>query len=87
MVLIKYEDFTKAKVSSIERLAGSLGLTPINDIAQTVDVQYQPPGDHSEAVEDFFGAINLRLIESLCRDEMMALDYPQTSQPATRKSR
>ena len=75
MILLRYEDFLEAKVQSIERIAHQLGLTPVNDISGKVDIQFQPKGDHSISVLDFFGSRNIEMIDQICLEEMMRFDY------------
>ena len=75
MVLVRYEDFIAAKVQVIESLAGELGLTAVKDISSSVDIQYQPQGDHSESLQRFFGSDHIRLIDEICREEMHPFGY------------
>lgn len=75
MPLVLYEDFFRNKVGEIYRLAERLGLRPINDISGSVDRQYQPRGDKSITVEDFFGTENLSSIERICGERMREFGY------------
>lgn len=75
MILVRYEDFEKAKIEQIENLAHRLGLEPRHDITDHLDVAYQPPGDRTVAWREFFGADNLSRIERACRPAMEQLGY------------
>jgi len=79
-VLARYEDFVRDKVGYITRLAEQLGLQTRHDISAHVDIQYQPPGDHSVTWEQFFGP-NLDLIEHTCAEGMNRYDYPKAPTP------
>jgi hypothetical protein len=74
MLLCQYERFLTDKVGGISRLAEALDMPHRNDIADKVDVQYQPAGDRSVRWNEFFGD-NLDRIERLCRDRMEAMGY------------
>ncbi|HIK11901.1 MAG TPA: sulfotransferase [Oscillatoriaceae cyanobacterium M33_DOE_052] len=82
VVLMRYEDFMQDKVGTIGKLTRQLGWEPVNDISDRVDVQYQPRGDRSIAWREFFGAENLRRIETICGDRMQQFNY-QPSSPDT----
>ena len=75
MVLVRYEDFMAAKVQVIESLAREVGLAAVRDISGSVDVQYQPQGDHSVPLERFFGDAHLRMIDEICHEEMRFFGY------------
>ncbi len=75
MTLIRYEDFSKDKIGEITRLAGQVGLKPKNDISKKVDIQYQPPGNHTLSWQDFFGRDNLRMVEDICEHKMKNFGY------------
>ena len=75
MVLVRYEDFIAAKVQVIGSLAGEVGLAAARDISGSVDVQYQPQGDHSVSLEAFFGDAHLRMIDEICQEEMSFFHY------------
>ncbi|MGB3193590.1 MAG: sulfotransferase [Limnoraphis sp.] len=75
MILIRYEDFLQDKVSQIERLAQKLGLKPINDISDKVNIQFQGRGDRNVKWQDFFEKDNLSRIESICNENMKKFDY------------
>ena len=73
--LIRYEDFVQDKISTISDLARQVGLDPINDITDYVNIQYQPRGDRNVSWLEFFGTDNLRCIETICRDRMNYFGY------------
>jgi len=75
MLLIRYEDFNTAKLSSVKDIAASLNLAEKNDITGKLDVQYQPKGDSEVAYQDFFGEKNLRKIEDICASRMSGFGY------------
>jgi hypothetical protein len=75
IILIRYEDFIVDKVGEITRLAKKLGLNPVIDISQMVDIQYQPKGNRNVNLESFFGQRNLMQIEQLCGDRMKLFQY------------
>lgn len=73
--LVRYEEFVADKVGTIEQLAEDLGMPVEADISAEVDRQFQSRGRRGVVLEEFFGADNLRAIESLCADGMAALGY------------
>lgn len=75
MILVRYEDFVKDKVGSIQQLAKDMGLTTTNMAQFEKDRQFQPKGNSSVDLEVFFGIDNLRKIEDICKEEMMNLGY------------
>ncbi|SEA76936.1 Sulfotransferase domain-containing protein [Thalassobacillus cyri] len=74
-LLIKYEDFTKDKKGSIEKMAGELNLPVVNDISNKVDIQYQPAGNKKVNKKEFFGEENLARIERICAEKMKKYGY------------
>lgn len=72
---IYYEAFEADKVKRIEDIIHKMNLTPINPISHKVDIQYQPKGNRSVQFTDFFGDVNLKKIEEICRSEMLQLGY------------
>ena len=78
-VLIRYEDFLADKVGRIHRLAHELRLPPVNDIADMVDMQFQPRGDRGVLWDDFFGRDNLGRIHRICGATMERLGYRATT--------
>lgn len=75
MVLIRYEEFLKDKIGVIASLAQGLGLAPIRDISNKVNVPFQPPGERGVRWRDFFGEDNLTRIIDICRERMKLLGY------------
>ncbi|MFI8687628.1 sulfotransferase [Rossellomorea sp. NPDC077527] len=73
--LVKYEDFIEDKANYIERLAIDIGLKKKFEILNKTDIQFQPPGNRSIPLEDFFGKMNLNIIENTCRENMNKLGY------------
>jgi hypothetical protein len=78
MTSVVYEDFSKDKTGTLERLATTLGLEKKHDVSRRVDVQFQPAGDRSVRWGDFYGPQNLAAIESICADGMRRLGYEPT---------
>jgi len=78
MIPLRYEDFLVDKAGTIEQLAGRLGLGVQCDIRASVDIQYQPKGDHSVGWAEFFGEDNLGRIERICADGMEEFGYLPT---------
>lgn len=75
LILIQYETFNQDKVKSIHELASKIGLQAIRNIDHIKDVQFQPKGNPKVELEDFFGTDNLKRIEDICGEEMIALGY------------
>ncbi|QHS23510.1 sulfotransferase family protein [Virgibacillus sp. MSP4-1] len=76
MQLIRYEDFVKDKRGAIEELAEKLGLAKGKDIAEKVDVQFQPRGKNRNIdTFTFFGPDNLKKIEDICHTRMKIFGY------------
>lgn len=76
MILIRYEDFLKDKIGSIQQLATTLGLKPFKDISSKLDLEYQPRGDRNVTWIKFFGEKNLERIERICGSKMEPFGYP-----------
>ncbi len=83
IVLVKYEEFVKNKIYEIEQLARKLGLKPVKDISDKVNIQYQPAGGNkNKKLSTFFGKDNMARIESICGDKMKLFNYlPSTEMP------
>ena len=79
MVLLKYEDFSKDKTGTLDRLATTLGLEKKKDVSHRVNVQFQPAGDRSVRWDDFYGPENLARIERICSEHMQKLGYTLSS--------
>ena len=75
MILTRYEDFLQDKIGELVRIANELGLKPLKDITDKVDIQFQPRGNREVKWEDFFGNENLRKIELICGDKMKLFGY------------
>lgn len=73
--IIRYEDFTQNKADSIRELAIRLSLDPRFSIEEETEVQYQGRGDHSIALDDFFGSAALDCISANCRRGMDYFNY------------
>lgn len=73
--LIRYEDFRQNKQAEIETLARELGFTDLADVSPLVDVQFQPKGDKSGSLQEFFGPGNLERIEKIVTPLMSRFGY------------
>jgi len=73
--LIKYEDFLANKKEFIDKLAISLDLNVEKDISSYTDIQYQPKGNNTIDINNFFGEENFNIIEELCKENMIELGY------------
>jgi len=80
MRLICYEDFLKDKIGEITRLSQDLELKQVNDIADKVDIPFQPPGNRNVKWIEFFGHDNLACIDRICCQNMKQLGYLPSSQ-------
>lgn len=65
--VVRYEDFVKDKRGTVEGILAEFGRPVRHDVSAHVDVRFQPKGDHSVSVEDFFGATNLARLEGATR--------------------
>jgi hypothetical protein len=75
LIGLRYEVFLQNKRGSIEELANRLRTPVINDISNRIDVQFQPKGDHSQTLEDFFGQEGLGKIRTWCAGSAYKLNY------------
>lgn len=64
--LFSYEEFMDAKKLSIESLARRLELSVENNIERLVNVNFQPRGDNTKDIVDFFGEENYTIIDRIC---------------------
>jgi hypothetical protein len=80
MRLVCYEDFLKDKIGKIARLAQDLELKQVNDIADKVDIPFQPPGNRNVKWIEFFGHDNLARIDRICCQNMKQLGYFPSNQ-------
>ena len=76
MILARYEDFCQDKVGFISELGNQLNIRQKQDIADKVDIQYQPSEKRGKTREEFFGD-NLSHIRRICRSHMIELCYEQ----------
>lgn len=63
---VRYEDFRVAQKTTIEGLARTLDLPVVSDIASIAERPFQPSGDNSIAIAEFFGPANLQRISEIC---------------------
>lgn len=75
LILIRYEDFNRAKEETIADLAARTGLDPVHPLGEEADTQFQPRGDRGVSWRDFFGERNLGRIEEICVSRMTSLGY------------
>ena len=73
--LVKYEDFLNDKGTFIYNLSNNLELKILENIEKDVNVQYQPKGNAEIDLKDFFGAVNYKMIERLCKENLKKLGY------------
>ena len=73
--VVRYEDFVKDKRGTVERILAEFGRPVRQDVSAHVDVHFQPKGDHSISVEDFFGADNLARLEDVTRPGAQLFGY------------
>jgi hypothetical protein len=73
--LVRYEDFLADKPGVLNLLATDLGIKSTNDISSRLDHQFQPAGDNSASLAEFFGKANLSEIERICSPTMQRYGY------------
>ena len=73
--VVRYEDFVKDKRGTVERILADFGRPVRQDVSAHVDVRFQPKGDHSISVEDFFGAANSAMLEEVTRSRAHLFGY------------
>lgn len=78
-ILIRYEDFLKDKQAAINNLAQSLALSPVNNISDKINIQFQPRGKKDVTWQNFFGIDNLFQIENICNARMKQLEYSNST--------
>jgi hypothetical protein len=81
MLLVRYEDFLRDKVSELTQVAGSLGLVAERDVFAEVDVPYQPPGNDKTSPLGFFGSRRIDRIVGICARGMQQMGYRTTGRP------
>lgn len=74
--LLRYEDFCRDKIGSLDNAIKHLGLEPHRAIGHLVDKPFQPPGDNSAGWEEFYGQPRLEVLEGVCAPAMKQLGYP-----------
>jgi len=79
--LVQYETFLEDKEKTIISLAQKLDLPVRHDIKDSIDIQFQPKGDHTVSWSDFFGPENLLRIETICGRKMQSYQYDPTLIP------
>jgi len=79
--LVRYEDFLADKLGCLTALARDLGIEPIGDVRDKLDVQYQPRGNRAVSWPDFFGP-NLARLERICGESMAEFGYECARIPA-----
>jgi hypothetical protein len=65
-ILVRYEDFNLDKVGCIKKLASNTHLPFSNDIKSLTEKNFQPKGDNSQKILDYFGEKNHKLIKENC---------------------
>ena len=73
--IIRYEDFNANKKGFIRDLASELGYKKTDDVSHMVDIQFQPKGNASVAIEDFFGWVQLQAINDIVGDQLVGFGY------------
>lgn len=75
IILVRYEDFLKNKIGTLESLAQRVKLNSNNDISDLVNIQYQPRGNRDVNLMEFFGEENFKKIDNICKQKMAELNY------------
>lgn len=73
--IIRYEDFLDDKVGTIAATLEAIGEHATRNIADIVDVPFQPPSKDRSSPLDFFGPDNLARIEVTCNACMKQFSY------------
>ncbi|PAP75958.1 sulfotransferase family protein [Rubrivirga marina] len=76
--LIRYEDFMADKEGAVADLAARCGLEQKADIADRLNVAFQPRGDRAVSWTSFFGDDALRRLDTRCGDRLAAFGYPSS---------
>ena len=76
--VVRYEDFLGNKQGTIEAVLSVMGVDVKHDIAPFLDVNFQPKGDHSISVPDFFGGDNLARISAVTEAGRNYFNYSLT---------
>lgn len=77
MVLVRYEEFKKDKVGTIDALARELGLEPTKNIDSLLERPFQKPGKPIRDYRSYFGEANYATIIESCRVGMKDLRYEE----------
>ncbi len=75
MIFVRYEDFVKDKVNFIKALAEKLSLEGKRDFTHLIHKPFQPRGNSSVPLMEFFGEKNLHRILEICGSRMEQLNY------------
>jgi hypothetical protein len=75
-VVSRYEEFVRDKPARIADLCRAVGLDPVHDIREQMDVPFQPRGDRQAVWEEFFGPAELATLESVCGPWLARFGYP-----------
>ena len=82
-VIIRYEDFNRAKSETIQRLVRELGMTARSDVSGLVDHSFQRSGQSGVSITEFFGP-NLARIDAICAGAASRFGYEGPNQRAER---
>ena len=74
-VWVRYEDFKANRQKVIESIAGQLNLKVRRDIADKVDIQFQPAGNSHVKIDNFFSPRALRSINEIVQKQALAIGY------------
>lgn len=73
-IVIRYEDFNRSKMQTINRLVQQLDLPVRNDISNVVDHSFQRSGTPAASTAEFFGA-NMARIDAICAEAAARFGY------------
>jgi len=74
-LVVRYEDFLDDKLETIHSTLASLDIPVKMDVSPFLDRQFQPKGNHSVSLPDFFGLDNLSRIESITKTGRHRFNY------------
>lgn len=80
--LVRYEDFKADKQGVLTDLAETLGVERSGDVSGRLHHQFQPAGDNSASLVEFFGEANLAEIERICGPIMQRYGYKPVQRAA-----
>jgi len=72
---VRYEDFLRDKEGVLLELADRLSLSPVSNLKDRFDHQFQPRGNQTVNLREYFGNENFDLIGQICDDRMKAFGY------------